>query len=404
MVIRLSSIHSTDAVIIGGGVAGLWLLNRLCNRGYNAILLEQKALGSGQTLASQGMIHGGIKYTLGGAFTGASEAIADMPDHWRACLNGDGDVDLTRAKVLSDHFYLWSSASLSSRLGGFLASKVTRGRVDKVARNALPAIFAHNDFRGSLYRLVDLVLDTPSVVAALAANHAERIFAIDWRSSRWLDGGDGIKRLRIERPEGALELDARAFVLTAGEGNGALLDACGATAPRMQLRPLQQVMVKHDYPHPFFGHCVTVDKTPRLTISSHPMADGSQVWYLGGALAEKGASQSAAEVIAAARQELASLMPWVDLAAASWATLPVARAEPRQPNLVRPDKAFAAWAAPLANVMAAWPTKLTLSPNLASEVEDLLSARGIGPSGSACPALDLPRPALAKTPWEEAFA
>ena len=121
-VTNVPSTYSTDAVIIGGGIAGLWLLNRLCNRGYNAILLEHRALGSDQTLASQGMIHGGIKYSLGGALTGASEAIADMPDHWRACLRGEGDVDLSRAKILSDHFYLWSTASLTSLLGGFLAS------------------------------------------------------------------------------------------------------------------------------------------------------------------------------------------------------------------------------------------------------------------------------------------
>lgn len=54
-----------DALIIGGGVAGLWLLNRLRNEGYQALLLEQEALGTGQSIASQGMIHGGIKYALG---------------------------------------------------------------------------------------------------------------------------------------------------------------------------------------------------------------------------------------------------------------------------------------------------------------------------------------------------
>ena len=31
-----------DIAIIGGGVAGLWLLNRLVRKGYNAILFEKK--------------------------------------------------------------------------------------------------------------------------------------------------------------------------------------------------------------------------------------------------------------------------------------------------------------------------------------------------------------------------
>src|SRR5262245_14630974 len=83
-----------DIVILGGGVAGLWLLNRLRAAGYAAVLLERAALGQGQSIASQGMIHGGMKYALGGTLTGASESIADMPAHWQRCLRGEGDVDL----------------------------------------------------------------------------------------------------------------------------------------------------------------------------------------------------------------------------------------------------------------------------------------------------------------------
>ena len=94
-----------DAIIIGGGIAGLWLLNRLTSDGYGCVLLEADELGCGQTLASQGMIHGGIKYALGGALTGASEAIADMPDRWRAALAGEGPVDLSGLEVLACLLY-----------------------------------------------------------------------------------------------------------------------------------------------------------------------------------------------------------------------------------------------------------------------------------------------------------
>ncbi len=112
-----------DIAIIGGGVAGLWLANRARNAGFTVALFESAALGSAQTLASQGMIHGGMKYTLAGALTGASEAIADMPKHWRACLCGEGDVDLRHTRILSDHFFMWSSNDVGSKLTGFLASK-----------------------------------------------------------------------------------------------------------------------------------------------------------------------------------------------------------------------------------------------------------------------------------------
>ncbi|MFN7609893.1 MAG: FAD-dependent oxidoreductase, partial [bacterium] len=52
-----------DVVLIGGGIAGLWLANVLQQKGYTVALLEENTLGGEQTLASQGMIHGGQKYT-----------------------------------------------------------------------------------------------------------------------------------------------------------------------------------------------------------------------------------------------------------------------------------------------------------------------------------------------------
>lgn len=395
--------HNVDVAIIGGGIAGLWVLNRLCNRGYNAVLFEHRALGSDQTIASQGMIHGGIKYTLSGALTGASEAIADMPDHWRACLRGEGDVDLRAARVLSDHFYMWSTASLASRLGGFFASRALRGRVDPVANDQLPPLFRQRGFKGRLYRLVDMVMDAPSVVAALASNMPGRIFTIDWQRSRLDRDSEGRLSIRLDTDNGSHIVNPRALVLTAGKGNETLLQQCGATAPLTQRRPLQQVMVQFEGAPAFYGHCLGADTTPRLTISTHPLADGRNIWYLGGSLAEKGAGQPAETVIDAARRELHDLMPWLDLDNARWATLPVDRAEPRQRNFARPDNAFAARAEGTANVVAAWPTKLTLSPHLADEVERRLGELAISPTGNAPPALPLAPPPVALTPWQQAF-
>jgi hypothetical protein len=172
----------------------------------------------------------------------------------------------------------------------------------------------------------------------------------------------------------------------------------------MQRRPLQQVMVKHNYSHRFYGHCLGAETTPRLTISSHPYNDTSQVWYLGGSLAEKGAELSSDEVIAGAKKELKELMPWVDLSGAQWATLPVDRAEPRQLNFARPDKAFASTTQECPNVIVAWPTKLTLCPNLAEEVIKILEKQKIFASSDPTPDLHfLSVPPIASTPWEIAF-
>ena len=66
------------------------------------MLLERDSLGGEQTLASQGMIHGGLKYALGGTLTRSSEAIANMPERWRACRrHGRGGPQRAHSAVRS---------------------------------------------------------------------------------------------------------------------------------------------------------------------------------------------------------------------------------------------------------------------------------------------------------------
>ena len=97
---------STDVLIVGGGIAGLWLNARLQRLGYSTLLVERGSLGGEQSVKSQGIIHGGAKYALHGALTGASEAIADMPRRWREALSGSGELDLSGVRLLSEAHYL----------------------------------------------------------------------------------------------------------------------------------------------------------------------------------------------------------------------------------------------------------------------------------------------------------
>jgi glycine/D-amino acid oxidase-like deaminating enzyme len=397
------SVH-LDLAIIGGGVAGLWLANRAKTAGFNIALFEAKALGSDQTLASQGMIHGGMKYTLAGALTGASEAIAEMPKHWRACLCGEGDVNLRHTRILSDHFFMWSGDDLGSKLTGFLASKITRGRVEPVHPDRRPPLLRNALFAGSLYRLEDIVVDTPSLIANLAHNIEGHSFQIDWSQAQLHKNAVGVVSLSINTPEQPLEIHAQRFIFTAGKGNAELLQQLGLASPAMQLRPLQQVMVKHQHPFDFYGHCLGRETTPRLTISSHRLPDGGHIWYLGGSLAEKGASMASEDLIELAKQELEGLIPWVNWTEAEWACLPIERAEPLQPGLMRPDNAFIAPVEGTANLLVGWPTKLTLAPNLANQALGLLAEAGLTPSTNCINLHDyLAYAELAKTPWELAF-
>lgn len=389
-----------DIAIIGGGIAGLWTLNQLRNQGYSAVLFEQEALGSYQTLGSQGMIHGGIKYALGGALSGGSEAISTMPDIWREALLGKGKVDIQNAKVLSKDFYLWSSSTVKSKVSSFFASKMLRGRVDKLGESDYPTPFQNPQFSGQVYRLVDLVMDMPSLVQTLAEQHREAIFKIDWEAAALVQE-NGEAKLVLP----GLEVNAQRLILTAGTGNEALLEQLGTNKPAMQRRPLQQVLVKHQYRESLYAHCMGGNASPRLTISTHRTSAGEPVWYLGGDLATQGTDDSPEALIAKARRELGELLPWINFGQTQWCTIKLDRAEPKQARLLRPDQSFVGKSESLDNVLTAWPTKLTLSPHLADEIERILIEDSVLPkfTPDLTGLASLGRPKVAATCWDTVF-
>ncbi len=373
----------TDVVVIGGGIAGLWLFNTLNRKGYNTVLLEQSVLGGGQTIKSQGIVHGGTKYTLTGNLTKASQVIASMPERWRKALAGQmvsDDPDLSAARILSEFHYLWSPGDIGSRLTSFFASKAVRGRVDQLKKEQFPAIFKHSGFRGKVYQLNEIVLDIASVVQALVGSQIKKTIKVDWSeggNARLITNKGDIDYIEIKQGESVFHLKARRYVSTAGEGTADLLNHWGVEQPKMQVRPLQMVMVRHSHPEPIYAHCLGTSPLPRMTITSHPDKEGKWVWYLGGGIAEDGVKQTSEELIRTAKKEMKALLPWVDLETAEWGTLRVNRAEPRQSRLLRPDTAFCQ---AVGNGIVTWPTKLALAPNLSDEVVGMLEKSGISPS------------------------
>ncbi len=382
---------STDVLIVGGGIAGLWLHARLRQLGYASLLVENASLGGGQSVKSQGIIHGGAKYALHGALTGASEAIADMPRRWREALSGNGELDLRGVRVLSEAHYLWSPGTLAGNLTSFFASKAVRGRVDQVKGEQLPAALQHPKFKGKVYRLAELVLDVPSLITRLAELAGDSLLAAEQIEP--LREQDALVGLRID----GREIRAQRIVFSAGSGNAELLSTLGIEQPKQQLRPLHMVLAKGPALKPLYAHCLGGGTKPRVTVTTHPAADGQWVWYLGGDLAEAdGVTRDAAAQIKAAQQEMADLLPWVDQSATQWVTLRVDRAEPAQSGLVRPDNAFLA---EQERLLVGWPTKLALAPDFADRVLAALQRDGIQPGQhAALPAL--PRPSVATAVWD----
>lgn len=371
---------NTDIIIIGAGISGLWTLNRLRQLGYSAILLEKNALGAGQTIASQGIIHGGIKYALTGELSKSSVEISDMPARWQACLNGRGEIDLRAVNVLSQHYYLCSQQKITQHITQFFAQKALHSDSDALSKKDYPDFFQNKQFSGLLTKVHESVLDVPSLIATLAKNVMPYIFKVNnCRLQKNQDHYDVVAD--------NLTLKANHIILTAGEGNAELLPEI-----RMQKRPLQMVILKADNLPQIYAHCVALSTNPVLTITSHTDNDGKVVWYLGGQLAEDGVNRSMDAQIQAAQKLLTEQFPWFALQNPQWQTLFINRAEGFNHGK-RPETVMVK---DLNNVIAAWPTKLTFAPLLADEVCKYL---GEPNKMNITPSLHLPKPEMVNTIW-----
>ncbi len=390
------STYHTQVVVVGGGIAGLWTLHALRQAGYQAVLLESEKLGGGQTLAAQGILHGGMKYALDGKVDDIAMRLRDMPGRWLACMGEKwqpgAEADLRSVAVLSPHQYLFSDGGLLSRAAAAVGSKLMSGAAEAVATAEIPDLIKKCQ---PVRLLKETIIDTKSAITALATPHAAVIYHAPAAETAWETNKDGLAAAVIR---GTTRLTADAWVFAAGAGNELPAGLLPFSQPATQRRPLRQVMVK-GVPTAFYGHCVAADPKPRFTITSHRHADGSLVWYLGGNVAEKGATLTDDETIAFARKELQAVFPNIDWTKMLYATWAGDRAEPKQTSRFMPAEPTTIRSG---NCLLAWPTKLVFAPGLASRVLAELRHVQLEPNGE--PSLDLPleKAPLGEYPWEAA--
>ncbi len=398
----MNKVVQTDIAIIGGGIAGLWLLNRLRQAGLSVILLESGSLGGGQTHKAQGIIHGGMKYALHGQNNSAAQAIANMPSIWKDCLQGIGEIDLSNVPVLSNQQYLWSTGSLTSKVAGFLANLALKSHTESLSKNNFPDIFKHPQFQGQVYSLDETVIDVYALLRELMMPNQDIIFKIDPMEENQLEFDDNDRLVSLEihaAPMQTVQVNAKKYIFTAGGGNELILKKLKHHTLAAQRRPLHMVIVKHDLEYPLYAHCLGLGATPRLTITTHKAHDGKSIWYLGGQIAEEGIKLSAEEQTQVAKKELKELFPWLDFSNAEFASFYVDRAENSQPNGHRPDSCYLQ---EIENMIVAWPTKLAFAPLLAAEIMQCLVNNNIEPCIADLRELRAwPIPALAKPIWDK---
>jgi glycine/D-amino acid oxidase-like deaminating enzyme len=394
----LTQTLAVDVVIFGGGAAGLWTLDELHRAGHSVILLEAGDLGDGQTIASQGIIHGGLKYTLSGLFSPSAKAIADMPLIWRRCLAGEASPDLSHTRLRAQFCHLWRTNSLKSRLAMIGARAGLRVAPVKLPEVERPDALA--ECRGMVARLDEQVIEPASFLYDLFEQHRARVIRIDVRNGLEFnrDRPDGMNLIRLINPDTGdpLDVTANTVVLTAGSGNARLRESLGLANHAMQLRPLHMVLARGDLP-PLNGHCVDGAAT-RVTITSTRDFADRAVWQIGGQVAEKGVAMDPKELVLHTKHELQSVLPHMNWSGLDWTTYRVDRAEPATRGGLRPEDSFAKVEG---NVITAWPTKLALVPQLAVKINALLNVKKIADSALLANALrNWPRPTVALPPWE----
>lgn len=368
----MGTVHR-QVIIVGAGIAGLWTLRRLVAAGFDAVLLEKEAIGAGQTLGAQGILHGGVKYGLDGSNRSIAGKLRRLPPIWLECLAGKREPSLAAAHTLSPCQHLWAADSWLAKVGATVGARAMQGEVRKLDKEAWPEALRDGGHKGSVYELEETVIEVKSVLAALAEPVRDRILRAGIEGFEVAEGG-GLKAVSC----GGVRLTAEVFLFMAATGNEAAAEAAGFGAGVTQRRPLKQVMVRGKLPK-LYGHCVTATPKPVVTITAHPLGEET-VWYLGGGVAEDATNLSNNEAILNARKKLEGVFPKFTWTGLKWACWAVDRAEPNAASRLPDGPVLLERGA----TALAWPTKLVYAPALADQALEFTS-RHIEPTGGTWP-------------------
>ncbi|MSR34318.1 MAG: FAD-dependent oxidoreductase [Phycisphaerales bacterium] len=381
-----------DALIVGGGCAGLFALNALHAAGMSALLVENNSLGFGQTTSSQGILHAGVKYSLGGLAGDDAKEASDAAHEWIDMLDG-GSLNLKNVRVLTRQCYLWRTSGLRGAAGMLGAKLALRTRPESMHESERPAWLA--GVSGDVLTLAETVIDPRSLLEELANPHANsllkgRVISVS-QSANHVD-------IEIESSRRVL-VRAQHLIVSAGLGNQDILGLANVADTPMQQRPLRQAMVRGALPM-VFGHCIDGAKT-RITVTSDVSTGDARdvVWHVGGQIAEDGPAMSESAFARYAMDEITKCIPALAFTGCQFASYPVIRAEPRTGDGRRPAKAFTHTTGRITTI---WPVKLVLAPMSAAAIMKQLNHTQRPVCQHMHWPADLPRPKLAARPWETA--
>lgn len=373
-----------DVLIIGGGIAGLWLLDDLLGRNYSALLVESKALGTGQTVASQGILHSGFKHSAVGRKDAFVNNLRSMLSLWRECLDGMRQPDLHLVARRSEYCCVWRTDTIASYMGQLGARLGLQGGMEIVARENIPLPLANRD---GVFRLKEQVIDPASLVSVLAMRNRKRIIQADVRIADHSAGKTAV----ITSPDKmrACEFKPEMTVLTAGEGNSALREAFGLSGKLMAHLPLRILTLRGDLPD-LNGFCIE-KMHAKVVVTTQRISRQEAVWQVA---TESAHPDDPADFEPFAMNELRNALPGFDWPAVAIGSYCANRAEP----LIKDKRPSDVYASVEGNVITAWPTKLVLAPRLAEQIYARLPPPSV--QADFADLAGWPFPPIANFPWD----
>ncbi len=385
---KSDNITKVDVAIFGAGIAGLWTFNHLKRLGYNVILLEKKAIGGEQSIASQGIIHSGLKFSLAGKVSNIAKTISKMPEIWQDALNGKNVVDLSNAKTNASSQHLFIPKGAFGNLTNIVAQKTLGNQAHSIPKNKWNENIKSCGFDGSIIFMDEPVLDIPSVIRALASPYISCIRKItDEQASTPFNF---LKENNII---------AKRIIFTCASNNHIIAKKnyheCGLET---QKRPLLQAMLR-PAPFPLYAHLVGKTDKPLVSITTHKAKNGDFIWYLGGKVAERKKDDDPNHVYNSALKTFKKYLPNIDFSDVKWSSLPIDRIEgksrtdgwmPDTPTIHHTNEA-----------LYCWPTKLTFAPMLSQMILEDLKNLEIEPSNKISNFSFLPDVDYAQAPWDK---
>lgn len=366
-----------DIIIHGAGIAGLWTFHRLKKLGYDVLLLEKDAIGGGQSIASQGIIHSGLKYAIAGQVNELARQISKMPDIWNDALEGKGDVDISSARISPESQYMLIPEGFMGGLVKIVSKKALGRDVYELDKADWPEEIVNSGFRGAVIHMNEPVLNIPRVIRGLASPYK-----------------DCIKKSSDEQL-----IQAKLHIYTAAASNIEVARIMKHDKGlQTQKRPLLMGMIKNA-PFHLNAHLIGTSEKPVATITTHQCSDGTPVWYIGGAAAERKKDADPKEVYDATTKALKKYLPTVYHGDFEWATLPIDRVEGKSET--------SGWMPDTPTVHAVddhlycWPTKLTFAPLLSDTIMKHIQSIGLSPSNQQSDYSHLEDVDYAAAPWDK---